>query len=116
MDQGRREAAVIAVRALGPVRVGGLIASLGVMETLMTISPEEPKPMPPDPVKRPDPSPDEPELPPKQPPQEVPDKKPPPEREPVRRDPPTEPPDPRDPTPHKIDDPPNPGAPPEIIA
>jgi hypothetical protein len=55
-------------------------------------------------------------MPPKQPPREVPDRKPPPEREPVRRDPPVEPPDPRDPTPTKIDDPPKPGAPPEIIA
>jgi hypothetical protein len=34
----------------------------------------------------------------------------------VRRDPPTEPPDVHDPKPMKIDDPPEPGAPPEIIA
>jgi len=79
------------------------------------ISPEGPKETPPEPV-HPDELPDEPELPPKQPPREVPERKEPPEREPVRHDPPTEPPDPRDPRPHKIDEPPEPGAPPEIIA
>jgi len=78
--------------------------------------PEDPKPTPPDPVRVPqhDPGREDPELPPKQPPREVPQRKD-PAREPARRDPPTEPPDPRDPTPHRIQDPPEPGAPPEII-
>jgi hypothetical protein len=81
------------------------------------VTPEEPKPGPPGPVRDPDRGPEsDPELPPKQPPREIPPKKDPPPREPARRDPPVHPPDPRDPTPRRIDDPPAPGAPPEIIA
>jgi hypothetical protein len=80
--------------------------------------PEEPKESPPNPVEVPqhDPGREDPELPPKQPPREIPEPKEPGPREPARRDPPTEPPDPHDPRRHRIDDPPEPGAPPEIIA
>ena len=82
------------------------------MKWLM-VNPEDPDETPPEPLR--DPDQDEPEFPNKQPPLEVPERKAPPEREPVRRDPPTEPPDPRDPKPHKINEPPEPGAPPVII-
>jgi hypothetical protein len=47
---------------------------------------------------------------------EIPPETDPPPREPPQRDPPSEPPDVHDPEPHKINDPPAPGAPPEIIA
>ena len=73
------------------------------------VSPEPPR-TPPD-RKRDPHAPDEPDV-----PEEIPPAREPPDRTPARRDPPTEPPDPEDPKPHKIDDPPAPGAPPEIIA
>lgn len=79
------------------------------------VNPEEPKPGPTEPVRTPEGDPGR-EPDPKQPPREVPPQKDPPPREPARRDPPTEPPDVHDPAPHRIDDPPAPGAPPEIIA
>ena len=63
-----------------------------------------PDPPPKSPVPKPD---NDPEIPPAQDP---------PPHEPPQHDPPTEPPDVHDPEPHKIDDPPAPGAPPEIIA
>jgi hypothetical protein len=82
---------------------------------ISAISPDEPKPGPSEPVKVPNDDPGR-EPDPKAPPQEVPQRRDPPPREPARRDPPTEPPDVHDPQPHRIDDPPSPGAPPEIIA
>ena len=83
------------------------------------INPGEPKPGPSEPVKVPDGDPGrepDPEQPPQEVPQEVPIRRDPEPREPARRDPPTEPPDVHDPQPHRIDDPPATGAPPEIIA
>jgi len=87
----------------------------GMASEISAISPEEPKPGPAEPVKVPDGDPGR-EPDPGRTPQEVPERRDPEPREPARRDPPTEPPDVHDPRPHRIDDPPAPGAPPEIIA
>jgi hypothetical protein len=75
----------------------------------------DPMPGPAEPVRTPEGEPGR-EPDPKEPPGEIPPQQDPPPREPARRDPPTEPPDVHDPEPHRIDDPPAPGAPPEIIA